>query len=441
MPNEENVQVAKVAKGDTAMGDYYDMMAFSENNPSLKFRDRTIDSNDVKEVFSKFNATKTVSYEILSRTRYLCAKYLGGAWTRVGLDEFNIKAITGGMSNLLFLVELAANVESVGTEARQALLRIQCQTELDKLVSESVVFTLLSERSLGPKLLGVFPGGRFEQFIPSRPLRCREISLPAIGRLIAAMLAKIHTLDVPIPKEPEVMTYARGWLAKFQQSTRGAMPIDIRCTAARLPSNSYPLSVTCDELGKELDFVEEFLVKSGSPEGNILLFDGYDIADDGCINARSGNVNAADPLALIDFEYCSYNYRGFDLGNHFSEYGYDYNCDEAPYYKIYGEMFEVTQERQSFCAAYLDEVYKMRDSGQNPNFPSDLVTGNRDVDLSRLITESTLFMAVADIFWSCWALANAENSLINFGYDSFARDRLALYYHQKKALQNFLDQH
>lgn len=34
------------------------------------------------------------------------------------------------------------------------------------MVTESVVFTLLSERKLGPKLHGIFPGGRIEQYIP-----------------------------------------------------------------------------------------------------------------------------------------------------------------------------------------------------------------------------------------------------------------------------------
>ena len=33
------------------------------------------------------------------------------------------------------------------------------------LVLENVIFTLLSERNLGPKLLGVFAGGRLEEFI------------------------------------------------------------------------------------------------------------------------------------------------------------------------------------------------------------------------------------------------------------------------------------
>ncbi|VDO30085.1 unnamed protein product [Haemonchus placei] len=73
-------------------------------------------------------------------------------------------------------------------------------------------------------------------------------------------------------------------------------------------------------------------------------------------------------------------------------------------------MFDVVYERKSFCEAYLDEVYKMRDAGNNPHFPSDLVTGDREADLERLITESTLFMAVANMYWTCWAFVNAEAS-------------------------------
>lgn len=34
------------------------------------------------------------------------------------------------------------------------------------MVLESVMFAILAERSLGPKLYGIFPQGRLEQFIP-----------------------------------------------------------------------------------------------------------------------------------------------------------------------------------------------------------------------------------------------------------------------------------
>jgi thiamine kinase-like enzyme len=37
-------------------------------------------------------------------------------------------------------------------------------------------------------------------------------------------------------------------------------------------------------------------------------------------------------LVFIDFEYCAYNYRGFDIANHFQEWGYDYTNSEHPFY-------------------------------------------------------------------------------------------------------------
>lgn len=37
-------------------------------------------------------------------------------------------------------------------------------------------------------------------------------------------------------------------------------------------------------------------------------------------------------LVIIDFEYCSYNYRGFDLANHFVEWQYDYTAKDYPFY-------------------------------------------------------------------------------------------------------------
>ena len=35
-------------------------------------------------------------------------------------------------------------------------------------------------------------------------------------------------------------------------------------------------------------------------------------------------VQSCDPVVLIDFEFSSYNYRGFDIANHFNEWMYDY---------------------------------------------------------------------------------------------------------------------
>lgn len=53
---------------------------------------------------------------------------------------------------------------------------------------------------------------------------------------------------------------------------------------------------------------------------------------------QQGNIlirdDSTEPqIVLIDFEYCSYNYRGFDLANHFIEWTYDYNTPDYPNFR------------------------------------------------------------------------------------------------------------
>ena len=47
-------------------------------------------------------------------------------------------------------------------------------------------------------------------------------------------------------------------------------------------------------------------------------------------NDESVNLPVIQP---IDFEYCAYNFRGYDFGNHFLEWCYDYHVYEFPWYK------------------------------------------------------------------------------------------------------------
>lgn len=73
---------------------------------------------------------------------------------------------------------------------------------MEGLITESVIFTLLSERRLGPKLHGIFPGGRIEEYIPARPLLTKELADPVLSTMIAEKMGQIHMMQVPISKEP-----------------------------------------------------------------------------------------------------------------------------------------------------------------------------------------------------------------------------------------------
>lgn len=80
------------------------------------------------------------------------------------------------------------------------LIRVYGQTHgergLEVLITESVIFTLLSERGLGPKLHGVFPGGRIEQYIKARPLSTKELADEGLSVQIAHKMAAIHSMEV-----------------------------------------------------------------------------------------------------------------------------------------------------------------------------------------------------------------------------------------------------
>lgn len=71
-------------------------------------------------------------------------------------------------------------------------------------------------------------------------------------------------------------------------------------------------------------------------EGNILLKE----SEPGC---RS--------LCLIDYEYCSYNYRGFDIANHFIEWIYDYTNPVYPYYSVNKEQFPTKDQQVKYYYA------------------------------------------------------------------------------------------
>ena len=104
-------------------------------------------------------------------------------------------------------------------EPKQVLLRIfgnTLSTPVDSetpesfmtgIVTENVIFAILSERKLGPKLLGVFAGGRLEEYIPAKSLSTSQLRKKAISQTLARKMARIHKVQVPITTNP-------GWIFK-----------------------------------------------------------------------------------------------------------------------------------------------------------------------------------------------------------------------------------
>ncbi|KAM9816451.1 choline kinase alpha isoform 1-T1 [Syngnathus typhle] len=357
-----------------------------------------------------------------------CKEFLNGAWKTLAEDDFEISIIRGGLSNKLFLCSLPESVDTIGDEPRSILLRLygailqmscnkgesqQSNKEnpfqgAEAMVLESVMFAILAERELGPKLYGIFPQGRLEQYMPSRKLETCELSDPSISAEVAEKMAKFHGMRMPFNKEPK---WLFGTMDKYLSQV-------MRLNFTRESHLRRFNRLLGYNLLQEMDSLKSLLESTHSPvvfchndcqEGNILLLNHHQ--------------SDKQKLMLIDFEYSSYNYRGFDIGNHFCEWMYDYNCDEFPFFKVNAQAYPSKAQQLHFIENYL----RASDQGFDHLSQEDQMKMKED-----LYMEVNRFSLASHFFWGLWSIIQARLSTIKFGYMEYAQERFDAYFQQKK---------
>lgn len=80
-------------------------------------------------------------------------------------------------------------------------------------------------------------------------------------------------------------------------------------------------------------------------EGNILI-------KNEALRSDSNNLQDSDydqlettDLIIIDYEYCAYNYRSYEIANHFMEWIFDYKVPDAPYFTVYPEQYPSVKQQ------------------------------------------------------------------------------------------------
>merc|ERR1711991_864490 len=111
---------------------------------------------------------------------------------------------------------------------------------------------------------------------------------------------------------------------------------------------------------------------------------------------------------LIDFEYAAFNFRGFDLGNHFNEYA-GLECDYSKYPK--------REQQYRFFRPYLVAMGKYATEDAVP-----------ESVLASLYTEANQFALVSHLHWGLWSLVQSKYSSIDFDYLDYARLRFEAYF-------------
>lgn len=245
-------------------------------------------------------------------------------------------------------------------------------------------------------------------WVQSRPLKTQELREPVLSAAIATKMAQFHGMEMPFTKEPH-------WL--FGTMERYLKQIQDLPSATLVQMNLLEMY----SLKDEMDNLRKFLDSTPSPvvfchndiqEGNILLL---------------SEPENADSLMLVDFEYSSYNYRGFDIGNHFCEWVYDYTHEEWPFYKAQPTDYPTREQQLHFIRHYLAEVKKGETLPQEEQKKLE----------EDLLVEANRYALASHFFWGLWSILQASMSTIEFGYLEYAQARFQFYFQQKRQLTSF----
>ncbi|XP_034699105.1 probable ethanolamine kinase isoform X1 [Vitis riparia] len=315
----------------------------------------------------------------------LC-KDLFKKWSNLDDSQFSVETISGGITNLLLKVSVK---EENGNSTCMTVRLYGPNTEyVINRERELQAIGYLSAAGFGAKLLGVFGNGMVQSFINARTLTPSDMKIPKLAAEIAKQLRKFHQVEIPGSKEPQL------WIDifKFFEKASTLKFDDIE------KQKKYK-EISFEEVHNEVVELKELTDRLNSP----VVFAHNDLL--------SGNLMLNDDegkLYFIDFEYGSYSYRGFDIGNHFNEYA-GYDCDYS--------LYPTKDEQYHFFRHYLA-----------PDKPNEV----SDKDLETLYVEANTFMLASHLYWALWALIQAKMSPIDFDYLGYYFLRYEEYTKQKE---------
>ncbi|CAN7128013.1 unnamed protein product [Brassica rapa subsp. narinosa] len=305
---------------------------------------------------------------MIPRIIELC-KDLFSNWRELDDSLFSVERVSGGITNLLLKV-------SVKEEDKESSITVRLYgPNTDYVINrqrELQAIKYLSAAGFGAKLLGGFGNGMVQSFINARTLAPSDMRQPKIAAEIAKELGKFHKVNIPGPKEPQLWVdilkfFEKASTLTFEEPDRQKL---------------YE-TISFEELYKEIIELREFTGLLNAP----VVFAHNDLL--------SGNLmlnEEEERLYLIDFEYGSYNYRGFDIGNHFNEYA-GYDCDYT--------FYPTKEEQYHFIKHYLQ-----------PDKPDEVSVG----EVESVFIETDAYKLASHLYWAVWAIIQARMSPIDFDY-------------------------
>jgi len=307
-------------------------------------------------------------------------------------DEIELKKLDGGVTNMLYRVSVTER-----DEKNHFLIRIfgHGSEQIIDRKKEMRQWDVLHSQGFCPQIYGTFTNGMIYGFISGRPLSPEDVLEMHNGKyseLIAKEMARWHKdAKVPEEKTPLMWKTIDQWMEQIPSSYNN-------------PDKDKKLKdVDLDLLREELKELRVKLDELNSP----ILFCHNDLLPANIIYNEEKNL-----VRFIDYEYGGYNFRGFDLGNHFNEYaGLDLDYSKYPN----------EDQQKVFLRNYFKNMYNREPT---------------DNEFFKLVVEANRFSLASHFFWGIWSFIQAKISKIDFDYMQYGIERIARFRKTKDVFYN-----
>lgn len=240
-------------------------------------------------------------------------------------------------------------------------------------IIENVTLLKLSDLGLSPKVFGIYDGGRVDEFIDCSILTATQSKEPDIKRDIAISLARIHSTDVPIAKVPkDVFISAVQIKDTFFQHQKESF-----LTSEALKKAGVDVQTIVDfDYDTEFKWLKGALDKFDFQRSVLSLMD---LNFENCL-VRKNPPPGLLKVLLIDYEFSSYRFRGYDIFSHFMFRMVRIKDNDRS-----GEPYPSEDDRRDFIRMYLNEFKRLgcRDFDENGLDSVDHVLG--EVELCGLL--------------------------------------------------------
>ncbi|XP_030641546.1 ethanolamine kinase 1 isoform X2 [Chanos chanos] len=311
-------------------------------------------------------------------------------------EDIQMKVFTEGITNQLMGFYVGSMADSDVVLVRVYGRMTELFVDRDKEVE---MLQVLSTHGCGPQIFCTFQNGICYEFMRGVALDDTLLRQPAIYRLIATEMGKIHSIKSSSnsPAEPVLWTKVSLFLELVQNSQSDPSVQQGSVSLCEVPS--------LEVLFKEMEELKRHLSHIDSP--TVLCHN--DLLSKNIIyNPAKGSVK------FIDFEYADFNYQAYDISNHFNEFAGLSNVD----YSLYPSC----ELQRDWLTAYLESYKACTGVGSSAS----------KEEVQELYIKVCKFSLASHFSWGLWALLQARYSTIDFDFLRYATARFNYYFEKKQ---------